>query len=71
MKFKELKVKPVSELKKLLTEKRESLRSMRFKVSQRQLKKVHEIKNTKKLIAQISTLIKQKEQTLIKDEPAK
>ena len=61
MKFKELKVKPVTELHDLLEEKREALRVMRFKVEQRQLKKVHDIKNTRHMIAQIQTLLKQKD----------
>ena len=61
MKFKELKIKPVTELRKLLGEKREALRVMRFKVEQRQLKKVHDVKNTRHAIARIETLLKQKE----------
>lgn len=59
MQIKELRNKSIAELQNLLTEKREALRAMRFKVSQRQLKKVHEIKLAKKEIARILTLINQ------------
>ena len=57
MEFKELKSKSPSELKSLLAEKREHLRVMRFKVAQRQLKKVHEIKQVKHDIAKIMTIL--------------
>ena len=60
MTLKELKVKSAAELRTLLTELREKLRVMRFKVAQRQLKKVHDVKNTKKEIARILTIINQK-----------
>lgn len=60
MKAKELKVKPITELKTLLSEKRDVLRNIRFKVAQRQLKKVHDLKAVKKDIARILTIIKQK-----------
>jgi large subunit ribosomal protein L29 len=59
MQIKELRNKPIAELQNLLAEKREALRAMRFKVSQRQLKKVREIKLVKKDIARILTLINQ------------
>ena len=65
MKFKELQAKSIDELKKLLNEQKEELRVMRFKVEQRQLKKVHEIKNVRRTIARISTIINQKQ----KEEP--
>ncbi len=57
MPFKEFKTQSVDELKKLLAEKKDRLRIIRFKVAQRQLKKIHEIKNTKKEIARLLTLI--------------
>ncbi|OGG87545.1 50S ribosomal protein L29 [Candidatus Kuenenbacteria bacterium RIFCSPHIGHO2_02_FULL_39_13] len=60
MKVKELNVKQITELKTLLSEKREALRNIRFKVAQRQLKKVHDIKAVKRDIARILTIIKQK-----------
>ena len=61
MTIKELQSKSVQELEQLLADKREALRAMRFKVAQRQLKKVHEIKVTRRAIAQILTLITQKQ----------
>lgn len=60
MTIKELSIKSVGELNLLLAEKREDLRVMRFKVAQRQLKKVHDIKNIKKDIAKILTALNQK-----------
>ncbi|NCP17084.1 50S ribosomal protein L29 [Candidatus Kuenenbacteria bacterium CG_4_9_14_3_um_filter_39_14] len=60
MKAKELRVKTITELKTLLSERREALRNMRFKVAQRQLKKVHDLKAAKRDIARILTIIKQK-----------
>ncbi len=60
MKIKELKLKSENELKTLLTESQEKLREMRFKVAQRQLKKVSDVGTTKKLIAQIQTILKEK-----------
>ncbi|MBU4360769.1 50S ribosomal protein L29 [Candidatus Parcubacteria bacterium] len=63
MKIKELKLKSDNELKTMLNESREKLREMRFKVAQRQLKKVSDIWTTKKLIAQILTILKEKHET--------
>ncbi len=60
MEIKELRNKSIAELQNLLSEKRDTLRAMRFKVNQRQLKKVHEIKLVKKEIARILTFINQK-----------
>ncbi len=60
MSIKELQSKSIQELEHLLADKRELLRSMRFKVAQRQLKKVHEIKHVRHEIARILTLLKQK-----------
>ena len=60
MKIKDLKDRPEIELKKLLSEKQALLREMNFKVSQRQLKKVREIRETKQIIARILTLLNNK-----------
>jgi len=60
MKIKELKLKSDNELKTLLAESRNNWREMRFKVAQRQLKKVSDIKAVKKTIAQILTILKQR-----------
>lgn len=64
MEFKELKNKSESELQRLLEEEREKLLEMRFKVAQRQLKKVNDIQKTKKIIAQILTLLNNKEKII-------
>ena len=45
-------------MKKLLEESREKLREMRFKTARRELKNVREVRETKKTIARILTLIK-------------
>ncbi|MFA5886479.1 MAG: 50S ribosomal protein L29 [Patescibacteria group bacterium] len=57
MDFKELKIKTVAELQKLLDLNREKLRDLRFKDSNKQLKNIREIRSIKQLIAQILTLI--------------
>ncbi|MBD3359708.1 MAG: 50S ribosomal protein L29 [Candidatus Buchananbacteria bacterium] len=58
--LKELKLKSEAELHRLLASNREKLRDLRFKVSQNQLKNIREIRQIKKKIAKISTLINQK-----------
>ncbi|MEK7167315.1 MAG: 50S ribosomal protein L29 [Patescibacteria group bacterium] len=60
MKIKELKQKSENELQKLLQESQEKLRELRFKIASKQLKKVRELRNAKKLIAKILTLLNQK-----------
>ena len=68
MEFKELKNKSESELQRLLEEERDKLREMRFKVAQRQLKRVKDIQKTKKIVAQILTLLNNKEEITKKVE---
>ncbi|MDD5289878.1 MAG: 50S ribosomal protein L29 [Patescibacteria group bacterium] len=58
MKIKELKIKSENELKTLLKNEQEKLRELNFKVAQRQLKNIRELRFAKKNIAQISTLLK-------------
>jgi len=60
MNMKELKLKSDNELKTLLAESRDNWREMRFKVAQRRLKNVRDIRVVKKTIAQILTLLKQR-----------
>ena len=60
MKSKELRHKTKVELEKLLTEKREKLRVLNFKKGIGQFKNVSEIKNTRKDIARILTMLKEK-----------
>ena len=61
--LKDIKLKSVAELQKILNSSREKLRELRFKVSQNQLKNIREIRSLKKKIAKILTLINQKRQT--------
>lgn len=57
MEFKEIKKKSEKELHKLLAEKRDKLRELRFKDANKQLKDVRVIRKTKKTISQILTLL--------------
>lgn len=58
--YKDLKIKSEAELSKLLISSREKLRDLRFKVSQSQLKNIREVRQIRKKIAQIMTLLGQK-----------
>lgn len=60
MKIKELRLKKDDELDKLLADEREKLLSFQFKVAQDQLKSVREVRKTKKIIAEILTLQREK-----------
>lgn len=62
MRLKELRAKSASDLQKLLAQKREALRADRFSISAKQLKDVKAIIKTKKLIAQILTILNEKRQ---------
>ncbi len=55
----ELSQKPKNELKILLSEKRERLRQLRFKISSGKVKNVREIRMTKKDIARILTILQE------------
>lgn len=59
MKTKELREKNSEELKKQLVEKREAVRKLRFEISAKQTKNVREIRNNKKDIAKILTVLKE------------
>jgi len=59
MKIKELKDKPLGELEKMLNEEREKLRALRFAVSTSQENKVRTIREARKTIARIQTLLTQ------------
>ena len=54
----ELKGKPASELARLLTETREELRELRFRVSADQHKDVRELREMRQRIARIMTILK-------------
>lgn len=57
MKFQELKDKPKEELKLMLKDEQEKLRDLRFRLSANQLKNVREVRQTRKTIAWINTLL--------------
>ncbi|PIS39333.1 MAG: 50S ribosomal protein L29 [Candidatus Nealsonbacteria bacterium CG08_land_8_20_14_0_20_38_20] len=57
MKIDELRQKPKEEIGKLLDEKRERLRQLRFDLVSGKVKNVKEIRETKKDIARILTII--------------
>jgi ribosomal protein L29 len=57
---KELLNKNISDLKQLLINSREKLRDLRFKDSNKQLKNIREIRNTKIVIARILTILNKK-----------
>jgi len=56
-KIKELRGRNIEELKKLLAEKRESVRKLRFDVATKQVKNTRQIRNDKRDISRIETLI--------------
>jgi ribosomal protein L29 len=57
MELKELKTKKISELHNILADLRDKSRELRFKDSNKQLKNVRSIREIKKEIAQVLTLI--------------
>lgn len=58
MKAKELKQKTKGELELMLKENREKIRSLRFDLASKKLKKTDELSKTKKEIARILTILK-------------
>ncbi|MBI4779247.1 50S ribosomal protein L29 [Candidatus Falkowbacteria bacterium] len=60
MDFKELKNKTEKELRQFLAESRDKLRDLRFKDANKQLKNVREIRDIKKIIARVLTLLNKK-----------
>lgn len=72
MDLQELKNMSENQLQKILQEKREELRDLRFKVSEEALKNVRSVRKVKKTIARILTLLsvrkdKKEEKPLDKD----
>ena len=63
MKAKELRQKTIKELQELLQERRKRLAQLRFDLSLKKLKNVREIREVKKDIARILTLLKIKSQS--------
>jgi len=60
MKAKELKIKSEGELKKWLFSDREKLRALRFDLAAGKVKNIKEIRNKRKDIAKILTILNQK-----------
>lgn len=60
MKAKELREKNINELKRELEEKKEIARQLRFDISLKQVKDHREIRNVKREIARLMTIIKEK-----------
>jgi ribosomal protein L29 len=58
IKIKELREKSEGELRKMLVEKRETARKIRFDIASRQVKNHREGRNAKKDIAKILTILK-------------
>jgi len=56
----ELKLKPLAELQKQLADNYERLRGLKFDLAQGKVKNIREIKETKKTIARILTVINKK-----------
>ena len=59
MKISEIKQKPKKELQRILHESQEKLRELRFDLSAGKVKNVREIRQIKKDIARIMTILKQ------------
>ncbi len=57
MDIKELKTKSKEELKKLLSDNRDKLRDLKFKVANRQLKDIRGVRKIKREIARILTIL--------------
>lgn len=57
MKYKELQQRPEQELKKILTDSKEKLRQLRFELASGKVKDVREIRQLRRDIAKILTLL--------------
>lgn len=60
MKTKELRDKEAIELEKLLAEKEENVRKLRFELATKQAKSIRQIRSEKRDVARIKTLINEK-----------
>jgi len=66
--MKEIKEKGDAELKKLKESTKEKLRSLRFKVGQKQLKDVRDLRQAKKDLARILTEINKRKKDKLKNK---
>lgn len=66
MDFEELKTKSAADLKELIVEQVALLRDLRFKLANQQLKTVRKIKEARKTIARVKTLLAVKSEDLKK-----
>lgn len=71
MKTKELYEKDDKTLRNLLADNKAKLVKDRFKIASREMTMVSEVKKTKKLIAQISTILRQREIIEVENEAKK
>ena len=62
MDFKDLQNKNERDLHELLSEKRNELREMKFKISGKQMKNLSGVKKSKKTVARILTLLNKKKE---------
>ena len=69
MDFKELKNKKEKDLEKLIEEKRERIRQLRFAIASGKVKNVREMRNLRKDIARILTILNNKEKEGKNKEP--
>lgn len=60
MKVKELKLQPKAELNRILREVREKLRTLKFDLAQGKVKNTHVLRETRRDIARILTLLRDK-----------
>lgn len=68
MKAKELKLKTIEELKKIIAETRENTLSLNMERANRKLKKVSQFKKNRQLVARILTIIGEKEKAASLDQ---
>jgi ribosomal protein L29 len=70
MQIKQFKGKTKTDLEKMLVEARAKLRDLKFQLASSQLKQVHQVKQTKRLISQLKTALTQIEKTpeVVKEE---
>ena len=60
MKYQEIKERSEAELQKLVKANREKLRDLRFKVANKQLKDIREVRRVKAIISRSLTVLSQK-----------